>query len=84
MVATSARGLKPPSRTNPISGQTKAMLGGVDTRDVIAEWTAEYGGMFYRPGPAGTGDVCVTDPRAVAHILSHSHVRCVPAVFAIR
>jgi hypothetical protein len=81
MIVTSTHGLRLLSRTNLILGQTKAMLGGVDTRDVIAEWAAEYGGMFYRPGPAGTGDVCVTDPRAVTHILSHSHVRCMPAVF---
>jgi hypothetical protein len=61
-------------RDNLIMGQTKAILGAPGARKVLEEWADEYGGMFFRPGPFGSGDICVTDPKAVAHILGSSQV----------
>jgi hypothetical protein len=62
-------------RDHLIMGQTRAMLGAPGTREVLEEWANDYGGIFTRPGPFGSSDLCVTDPTAIAHILSHSQVR---------
>jgi hypothetical protein len=42
---------------------------------VLIEWAAEYGGVFYRPGPFGSGDLSVGDPKAASHVLNNSYVR---------
>jgi hypothetical protein len=45
------------------------------SRELVESWGTTYGGMFIRPGPFGSSDVCVLDPRAAAHILGNSDVR---------
>jgi hypothetical protein len=55
-------------------GQTKARHGDKDAKFYTGEWLEKYGGVFRRPGPFGSSDLCVLDPKAVGHILGNSEV----------
>jgi hypothetical protein len=57
-----------------LAGQTKALWGQPGSREVLEEWAAEYGGVFYRPGPLGSGDLALMDPKAAAYMLGNSEV----------
>jgi hypothetical protein len=43
--------------------------------NIIEGWADEYGSVFTSPGPLGTVDIVVTDPKAVAHIYAGMEVR---------
>jgi hypothetical protein len=43
--------------------------------DIQEDWADQYGSVFVRPGPLGTRNVVVTDPKAVAHIYAGLEVR---------
>jgi hypothetical protein len=61
--------------SNWLVGELNTMFGQPGAGVHIAHWGAAYGGVFRRPGPFGSSDVCVLDPRAAAHILGNSDVR---------
>jgi hypothetical protein len=41
---------------------------------VTEEWADEYGGVYRRPGPFGTNELIIVDPKAVGHVFSNSEV----------
>jgi hypothetical protein len=55
-------------------GQTKATYVAKDSKFHTGEWLEEYGGVFQRPGPFGSTDLCILDPKAMTHILGNSEV----------
>jgi hypothetical protein len=61
-------------RESWLIGQTKAFKGMLDISAVLEEWANEYGGVYLRPGPLGSGDLIVTDPKAVAHVFKNTEV----------
>jgi hypothetical protein len=61
-------------RDNWLAGQTKAIWGQPGAREAMEEWAVEYGGVYHRPGPFGSGDLTIVDPKAAAHMLGSSEV----------
>jgi hypothetical protein len=47
--------------------------------DIQEGWVDEYGSVFVRPGPLGTQDIVVTDPKAFAYIHAAMEVRACAA-----
>jgi hypothetical protein len=45
-----------------------------DSKFHTGEWLDEYGEVFQRPGPFGSSDLCILDPKAMSHILGNSEV----------
>jgi hypothetical protein len=73
-----------PCSDNWFLGQTRGVYGAKDAKYVTEEWLEKYGGVFRRPGPFWSSDLCVLDPKAVAHVLGHSEVcRYVSRFFAM-
>jgi hypothetical protein len=56
-------------------GQTKAVWGQPGVSDVLENWADTYGRVYLRPGPLGSWDILVLDPKAAAALFSRSEVR---------
>jgi hypothetical protein len=73
--AADLTGLTYAQRGHLLFGQFFTLFWSPSSAIHLEEWASMYGGVFYRPGPFGSGDVVVMDPVAAAHVLQKGTVR---------